>query len=41
MNKGLALYTLNKYNEAIVCYVKAIQIDPNYADAYLNKGLIF
>ena len=37
--KVLALYNLGKYEEAIKCYDKAIEIDPNYADAWNNKGL--
>jgi len=32
---------LNKYEEAIQCYDKAIELDPNYADAWNNKGLAF
>lgn len=33
------LYNLGKYEEAITYYDKAIQIDPNYAFAWRNKGL--
>ena len=29
---------LGKYNEAIMKYDKAIQIDPNSHEAYINKG---
>ena len=29
--------SLNKFNEAIKCYNTAIEIDPEYADAYYNK----
>jgi tetratricopeptide (TPR) repeat protein len=36
--KGYALGKLKKYKEAIVCYNKAIEINPGYADAYNNKG---
>ncbi len=38
-NKGIALYKLGKYQEAITSYDKAIEIDPNYAKAWHNKGL--
>jgi tetratricopeptide (TPR) repeat protein len=37
-NKGIALYGLGKYNEAIEYYDKSIEIDPNYALAWYNKG---
>ena len=38
-NKGLALNSLGKYDEAIKCYDKAIEIDPDDADTWNNKGL--
>ena len=38
ISEGLALYELGKYKEAIQCYDKAIDIDPDDADAYYNKG---
>ena len=37
-NKGLALADLGKYNEAIICYDKALEINPRYAEAWNNKG---
>ena len=37
-NKGIALSDLGRKEEAIVCYDKAIEINPQYADAYNNKG---
>ena len=33
------MYNQNKYEEAIECYDKAIQINPNYSEAFNNKGL--
>ena len=33
-----AMHYLKKYKEAIECYYKAIQINPNYADTFNNKG---
>ena len=38
-NKGLALYYLNKYEDAIECYDRAIQINPNNQLALDNKKL--
>jgi len=38
-NKGNALYDLEKYEEAIVYYDKALEIEPNHVDALNNKGL--
>ncbi len=38
-NKGGALYSLGKYNEAIECYDKSIEIDSNNPVVWNNKGL--
>ena len=38
-NKGGALYFLGKYDEAIECYDKAIEIDPDNQVVWNNKGL--
>jgi len=38
-NKGVDLYNLGKYEEAIEWYNKAITIDPNFLKALINKGL--
>jgi serine/threonine protein kinase len=37
-NKGFALANLGKYNEAIFCCDKALQINPRNAEAWNNKG---
>ncbi len=37
-NKGNALRNLNMQKEAIQCYDKAIQLDPNYNAAINNKN---
>jgi len=40
-NKGLAFYSLGKYQEAIACYDKAMESDPGLAGAPTNKGNVF
>ena len=37
-NKGLALYNLTKYDDALTAYDKAIEINPKDSDAWKNKG---
>ena len=39
--KGKVYYQLNKSAEAIECFNKSIQIDPNFADAYFWMGLTY
>jgi len=36
--KGCALYCLNKFEEAIVCYDRVIKLDKSDLSAYNNKG---
>ncbi|MBA7529487.1 Cell division coordinator CpoB [subsurface metagenome] len=38
---GYHLYKAGKYKEAIVAYRRAIQIKPNYAEAYLTMGVTY
>jgi len=38
-NKGDSLGRLNKSDEAIKAYEKAIEINPNDSDAWYNKGV--
>jgi len=40
-NMGLAYESMNKPNDAIKMYEKAIEVDPNYADAYNDLGIIY
>ena len=40
-NKGVALYNLGQYDEAISAYKQAISIDGNYAIAWRNLGLTY
>ncbi|MEI2761479.1 tetratricopeptide repeat protein [Methanothrix soehngenii] len=37
--KGIALYDLGKYDEAIQAYDQAIRINPQFAEAWYNKGV--
>jgi tetratricopeptide (TPR) repeat protein len=37
-NKGLTLHRLKKYEEAIVCYDKALDIKPNHFQTSNNKS---
>jgi cytochrome c-type biogenesis protein CcmH/NrfG len=37
-NKGFALYGQGKYDDAIQAYDVAIQLKPDFAEAYSNKG---
>ena len=38
LNKGISLVELEKYDDAILSYEKAIEISPGYGDAWYNKG---
>ncbi|KAF0144671.1 MAG: protein kinase [Nitrospirae bacterium] len=38
LNKGVSLDSLGKYQEAIACYYKALEINPGYGFAWNNKG---
>jgi Flp pilus assembly protein TadD len=38
-NKGIALAELDKLDEALKCFEKAIEIDPKDARAWSNKGI--
>ena len=39
-NKGIDYYQLGQFEEAASCFKKAIELDPNYIDAYYNLGSI-
>ncbi|MEM2900606.1 MAG: tetratricopeptide repeat protein, partial [Thermoplasmata archaeon] len=36
--KGTALYNLERYEEALECYDKAIELKPDSEEAWNNKG---
>jgi tetratricopeptide (TPR) repeat protein len=40
-NKGLTFAILENYEEAIICYEKALEYDPTLKEAYYNKGRAF
>lgn len=37
-NQGIDYYKVGQYDQAITCFRSAINIDPNYIDAYYNLG---
>jgi tetratricopeptide (TPR) repeat protein len=39
-NKGIDYYQLGQYEEAASCFKQAVELDPNYIDAYYNLGSI-
>lgn len=39
-NKGNSLETIGKYEEALECYNRAIELNPLYAEAWQGKGFI-
>jgi tetratricopeptide (TPR) repeat protein len=38
--KGLTLYDLEKKDDAIKCFDKALELDKEYIEAYLFKGFV-
>ncbi len=40
-NRGLVYQNLEKYDEAIEDYTKAIHLDPDFALAYNNRGVVY
>jgi tetratricopeptide (TPR) repeat protein len=40
-NKGVSLDALGRSEEALVCYDRALAINPQYAQAWYNKGVVF
>lgn len=39
-NKGVDYYKLGQFEEAANCFKNAVELDPNYIDAYYNLGTI-
>jgi tetratricopeptide (TPR) repeat protein len=39
-NKGLVLFRLGNYTEAIECYDKSLALDPSNSKIWNNKGLV-
>ena len=40
-NRGVDLYRLGQFEQAVDAFKKAISIDANYIDAYYNLGVVF
>ena len=40
-NKGNAYIIIKNYTEAITCYTEAIDIKPDFGEAYYNRGLMY
>ena len=38
-NKGLELFSIGQYEEAVKCLDTAIQLNPEDSDAWYNKGI--
>lgn len=41
LTKGNTAYEAKNYDEAITCYKKATELDPEFASAYYNLGIIY
>ena len=37
--KGNEFYRQKRFEDALRCYLNAVQIDPQYADAWYNLGM--
>ena len=40
-NKGNAYIIIQNYTEAITCYTEAIEVKPDFGEAYYNRGLMY
>jgi len=40
-NKGNTAYQSKDYDEAIKCYKKSVEIDPSFASAFYNLGIVY
>ncbi len=40
-NKGIDYYNSGQFDQAVDCFRKAIDLEPNYIDAYYNLGMTF
>lgn len=40
-NKGIDYYNTGMYSQAVECFKKATDLDPNYIDAYFNLGSLY
>lgn len=39
-NEGVNLYKLGEYDRSMAAFKKAVELDPNYIDAYFNLGVV-
>ena len=39
VNKGVSLFNLKYFEEAVKCYNEAVRLRPGYAEAFLNRGI--
>ena len=39
--KGRGHFDKKEWDDAMVCYKRAIELEPSYADAYINLGLCY
>ncbi len=40
-NQGIALYQAKSYNESVLYFKKAIDVDPSFTDAYFNLAAVY
>ena len=41
LNKGVDVFDLKEWATAIACYTEAIRIEPDYSEAYYDRGVTY